>query len=132
MSTIRRPARRCTHKECYEDAKYRSLCEQHAKQHLQQLHQSRSKQERRDRYGARWQRQRERILDRDGHACVYCGTNERLEVHHIDDTPRPLDAQLVTLCYRHHRAIEAEAKRGQVGKVTRAVAVWIGHTIKGS
>lgn len=90
------------------------------------LHAKRSELERRNRYGTRWQTQRKRILTRDGNACVYCGTSERLEVHHLADTDRPTDAQLVTLCYRHHRAIEADAKRGKPGKVSLAVNRWLG------
>lgn len=92
---------------------------------LAQLNTTRTPSERKQRYGATWRTQRARILNRDGNACTYCGTTERLEVHHLVDTNRPTDAQLVTLCYRHHRAIEAEAKRGKVGKVGQAVAQWV-------
>lgn len=84
-----------------------------------------SKDERRRRYGTEWAKQRERVLHRDGRSCVYCGTTERLQVHHLRNSSAPADNELVTLCYRHHRAIEAEDKRGTIGKVGRSVAAWI-------
>lgn len=132
MSSVPRPARTCTQSGCRADAHTRGLCAQHyhaySARNLAQLNATRTPTERRHRYSAAWRTQRIRILNRDGHACVYCGTSERLEVHHLTNTDRPLDAQLVTLCYRHHRAIEAETKRGQVGKVGAAVTQWINTT----
>ena len=129
MTTLKRPDKQCTHPGCRENATRRSLCPAHyreqTKRNLSALNATRDPQERARRYGAAWRTQRARILTRDGHACVYCGTSERLEVHHLTDTSTPTDAQLVTLCYRHHRAIEAEVKRGKVGKVGNAIARWI-------
>lgn len=132
MTTLRRPDKQCSHPGCRENATRLGLCPQHHAEHKQRrlthLHASLSQAERRQRYGAAWQRQRARILNRDGHACVYCGTDQRLEVHHLINTSTPTDAQLVTLCYRHHRAIEAEGKRGKVGKVGAAISQWIDTT----
>lgn len=132
MTSVPRPARTCTHPGCRDNAYRRGLCSAHYREHsarnLAALHAIRDPRERAKRYGAAWRTQRARILTRDGHACVYCGTSERLEVHHLSDTTTPRDNELVTLCYRHHRAIEAEGKRRQVGKVGRAVAQWVGHT----
>lgn len=129
MTSVPRPARTCLHPGCRHNATDHGHCTQHHKEattaRLASLHATRSELERRNRYGAAWRTQRTRILNRDGHACVYCGTSERLEVHHLANTDRPHDDQLVTLCYRHHRAIEAEGKRGQVGKVGQTVAQWI-------
>lgn len=129
MTSVPRPARTCSHPGCCIDAHKRGLCPTHYREHTQRnlanLHATQTPTQRKHRYGAAWQRQRKRILERDGHACVYCGTTTRLEVHHLANTDRPTDAQLVTLCNRHHRAIEAEGKRAQVGKVGRAVAQWI-------
>lgn len=129
MTSVPRPARTCSHPSCRNDAATRGLCQQHYREqtarNLAALHATRNNDERRRRYGAAWRTQRARVINRDGGACTYCGTTERLEVHHLVDTDRPTDAQLVTLCYRHHRAIEAEGKRGKVGKVGQAVAQWI-------
>jgi 5-methylcytosine-specific restriction endonuclease McrA len=105
---------------------------EYSARNLAQLNAQRSQAERRRRYGSAWREQRQRILNRDGNACIYCGTSERLEVHHLTDTDNPLDAQLVTLCYRHHRAIEAEGKRRQIGKIGNAVAQWVLSTLGGS
>jgi hypothetical protein len=33
--------------------------------------------------GTQWARKRQRIYDRDGNACVFCGTTERLTLDHI-------------------------------------------------
>lgn len=83
--------------------------------------------ERTRKYGHGWREQRARIIRRD-HGCVYCGSmggDHPLEVHHLTTTTRPRDAELVTLCRRHHRAVEAEQKRGQVGKVGARITQWM-------
>lgn len=60
---------------------------------------------------ARWQRTRRAVIKRDGHACVRCGSDCRLEVHHIipwhmcfDDAPE----NLMTLCRLCHPIVERE------------------------
>ncbi|GMA34732.1 HNH endonuclease [Demequina litorisediminis] len=59
--------------------------------------------DRKDLKTARWARQRERILARDGHACTACGATEDLTVDHIiavgagGDAEVP-DSELVALC----------------------------------
>lgn len=130
MTSIRRPAKRCNHPSCQADATRDGKCADHAhaaqRERFHTMHTKRTPTERRRRYGTEWAKQRERVLYRDGRTCVYCGTSKRLEVHHLADTDTPADRELVTLCYRHHRAIEAEAKRGEVGKVGNAVRVWLG------
>lgn len=54
-------------------------------------------------------RRKEQVLERDGHACVWCGSTEWLEVDHIvryaDGGTHDLD-NLRTLCHDCH------AKRG--------------------
>jgi 5-methylcytosine-specific restriction endonuclease McrA len=94
---------------------------------MQRLHQSQTTQQRTEKYGRGWKQQRARIIRRDG-GCAYCGdqgSDRPLQVHHLTDSTRPLDRELVTLCHRHHRAIEAEARRGEVGKVGGRVAQWM-------
>lgn len=56
----------------------------------------------------RWLKRREEILDRDGHSCTCCHSEERLQVHHqyyIKDR-EPWDYPewaLVTYCEEHHK-----------------------------
>ena len=39
-----------------------------------------------------WKEKRERILERDGHTCQFCGSTEQLQVHHFNyDAPTPWD-----------------------------------------
>jgi hypothetical protein len=53
---------------------------------------------------------RELVLERDGHCCVFCGSSDKLQVHHIDGKGRnlPPDKQnndlnnLITLCAACH------------------------------
>lgn len=54
-----------------------------------------------------WKQLREKALERDGHKCVLCGAQDRLQVHHI--FPRKFHKELqgdidnlVCLCTRHH------------------------------
>ncbi|RKN40798.1 HNH endonuclease [Streptomyces hoynatensis] len=65
-----------------------------------------------------------RILARDGHRCVArltdgtrCTETERLEVDHIGDPLNHGDANLQTLCRRHHKrktqAESAQARRAR-------------------
>jgi len=60
---------------------------------------------------AAWKHKREKVLQRDGYKCRFCGATRegcnRLEVHHIYYSPtreqETLD-QLITLCNRCHSA----------------------------
>jgi 5-methylcytosine-specific restriction endonuclease McrA len=57
----------------------------------------------------RWQVLRHAILERDGWACVVCGTTRRLEVDHIQPVRARPDlayspANLQVLCASHHTA----------------------------
>lgn len=123
MSSIPRPIKRCTASGCTTDAvPGTTRCTQHP--HIQRLHAHQSTHTRREKYGPGWAAQRKRIINRD-QGCAYCGTTESLEVHHITKSTRPHDRELVTLCRRHHRAIEADAKRGTVGKVGQRVREWM-------
>lgn len=65
-----------------------------------------------------WKRLRERVLERDGHACTRCHSTRRLECHHrsyqrfghedLDD--------LQTLCHDCHMAVEAELRPWNRGR----------------
>jgi 5-methylcytosine-specific restriction endonuclease McrA len=53
-----------------------------------------------------WQRVRREVLARDGHRCRFCGTADKVEVHHLK--PRSLGredttANCLALCAEHHR-----------------------------
>lgn len=54
-----------------------------------------------------WKELREKALERDGHRCVLCGSDQNLQVHHVfprkfhKDLQEDLD-NLVVLCNRHH------------------------------
>ena len=54
-----------------------------------------------------WKEKRERILERDGHTCQFCGSTEQLQVHHFNyDAPTPWDVPdkyLITLCKDCHK-----------------------------
>ena len=58
-------------------------------------------------------RERQKVLARDGHRCVRCGSEEQLEVHHrvaaADGGPTSL-GNCVTLCFDCHLAAEAEKR----------------------
>lgn len=61
----------------------------------------------------RWKMKREKILDRDGHKCQWCGRTDRLQVHHKYYMKYPdgrfaepwdyPDDKLITLCEDCHR-----------------------------
>lgn len=66
-----------------------------------------------------WGSSREAAKKRDGYACVKCGSEERLEVNHID--PRwglngsgcqHHQDNMETLCKRHHRLVTAAQMMG--------------------
>lgn len=132
MTGIARPMRTCAHPGCRTAViPGNARCQMHLalqqREGLQRLHQSQTTKQRTEKYGHAWKEQRRRILRRDG-GCVYCGNQgdpKPLEVHHLTESTRPMDREVVTLCYRHHRAIEAEVKRGEVGKVGARVQQWL-------
>lgn len=50
-----------------------------------------------------WRRQRQRVIERDGHACTKCGDTEDLTADHIDphamtNKDTVTDDELATLC----------------------------------
>lgn len=51
---------------------------------------------------------RNQILERDNHKCVYCGINNKLELHHKKYTRNPKD--IVTICKKCHLKIHNELK----------------------
>ena len=61
----------------------------------------------------RWKMKREKILDRDGHKCQWCGRTDHLQVHHKYYMKYPdgrfaepwdyPDDKLITLCEDCHR-----------------------------
>jgi len=64
----------------------------------------------------RWRRVRREVLDRDGWACIECGGDRRLSVHHIEeDGPDFESSNLKTLCSAchllHHRPWQSRADR---------------------
>ena len=74
-------------------------------------------------YGTSWRRQREKALERDGHACIVCGEAGLVDVHHIrpfrkygkenHEEANRLD-NLVCLCRAHHRKWEGVPIRPEV------------------
>lgn len=60
-----------------------------------------------------WRQQRAKALLRDGRHCVKCGSDDRLEVDHIDNNPRNDSmTNLMTLCYQcHHDKHEGRTSR---------------------
>jgi 5-methylcytosine-specific restriction enzyme A len=104
--SVPRPTRRCSQPSCTANAIPGSgRCKQHTQAAWSRSHLSAER--KRVRYGARYQAQRKRVLDRDGHMCVCCGRDEALQVHHLVDADVVSDEQLVTLCVRCHRQVEA-------------------------
>jgi 5-methylcytosine-specific restriction endonuclease McrA len=70
-----------------------------------------------------WKELRERVLSRDGHACVICSGTESLHIHHIDaDNTHDDPGNLITLCsYCHARAHSEMKKAGGRGKVMKVI-----------
>jgi 5-methylcytosine-specific restriction endonuclease McrA len=63
---------------------------------------------------AKWRRLRTKILERDGHRCVYCHTDVALEVHHVNGDPTDdRETNLETVCKnchrKHHRAMRGRS-----------------------
>lgn len=49
-----------------------------------------------------WAETRQRVIERDGGACVICGRARDLRVDHVDVEGDEADSNLQTLCDRHH------------------------------
>jgi RNA-directed DNA polymerase len=59
-----------------------------------------------DRYGENWSEARETVRQRDGNRCQLCGSEQRVEVHHIRKHHRHAEhnpARLIALCAACHR-----------------------------
>jgi 5-methylcytosine-specific restriction protein A len=104
--SVPRPARRCSHPGCTHTATSGTArCTTHA---IKPWSRSPITPERkRIRYGSRYQAQRKRVLTRDDHMCVCCGSTRTLQVHHLVDADVVEDEDLVTLCVKCHRGVEA-------------------------
>jgi len=132
VTSLGRPSKQCIHPGCRTTTiPGNSRCQMHlaAQQAASntRLHESQTSRERTKKYGAGWKTQRLRIIKRD-RGCAYCGSDGGaypLDVHHLTNSARPRDNELVTLCRSHHRAIEAEKRRGQVGKVGTRITQWM-------
>src|SRR5690242_17940114 len=66
--------------------------------------------------GTEWRQARQVALFRDEHRCTICGSEEHLEVHHI----QPLSMggthateNLTTLCHKHHVEAHRKLRRQQ-------------------
>ena len=56
----------------------------------------------------RWKEKRRAVLHRDNHACIYCGSTQKLHVHHLCYTGfawEAPDADLITLCLECHKQV---------------------------
>ena len=65
-----------------------------------------------------WRKKREKVLDRDGHACQICGSKENLRVHHKKYNPdfylgEEPENDLITVCERCHEDIH-ELKKAYI------------------
>lgn len=69
---------------------------------------------------SRWREKREKILNRDGYKCRWCGSGENLQVHHkyysrypngvkVEPWNYPDDA-LITLCDKCHKKVHDKKK----------------------
>lgn len=58
------------------------------------------------------------IFERDSHSCLICGSQERLEIHHIDeDHYNNIPENMDTLCFMCHRAITFILKASNVSSL---------------
>jgi 5-methylcytosine-specific restriction endonuclease McrA len=60
---------------------------------------------------------RTEVLERDGWRCQYCGSSDRLQVHHIRSRSRlghDTDENLITLCADCHSDIHRSCRKGAV------------------
>jgi len=56
----------------------------------------------RDCFASAYKKSRPRVLYRDENACVKCGSDDRIEVHHVNGYSENSDEYLQTLCYSCH------------------------------
>lgn len=57
---------------------------------------------------ATYKRNRKLVLERDGHACVRCGSKEKLHVHHKGESTDHRVEMMETLCELCHPVAERE------------------------
>lgn len=72
-----------------------------------------------------WKAQRAKAFDRDGHACVICGSRQRLEGHHIgyDFLGTDMDwTEVITVCHDCHMKIENQKKNVRLMKGDQAMS----------
>jgi hypothetical protein len=75
-------------------------------------------------YGKNWPAVRDAIVKRDGGVCVECGSDFRVQVHHIrplrlfgeDLQAANLPSNLVTLCFYCHRDADADLRSKEGGQ----------------
>lgn len=65
-----------------------------------------------------WKGTRERILERDGYQCVFCGSAKNLQVHHVTykNIPFEEDDDLMTVCESCHRKLHKYDMAKREGK----------------
>lgn len=64
-----------------------------------------------------WRKVRQQVIDRDGNACVTCGTSKQLSAHHMTPWRVSHDdslTNLVTLCRSCHMKLEWRDHRGRI------------------
>ena len=64
------------------------------------------------RSSAKYRKWRRTVLQRDGYACVHCGSMDRLEAHHLDLFSKNREARFdpnngLTLCYNCHKVVHS-------------------------
>lgn len=73
--------------------------------------------DRKNRYGKRLPGGvRDRVRRRDGNSCRYCGTGNRLQIHHIEYRSQggaDTALNLITLCDNHHALVHSHKRRWQ-------------------
>jgi 5-methylcytosine-specific restriction endonuclease McrA len=65
-----------------------------------------------------WRRRRARVLARDGHRCVWCGSHEQLEVDHLGHRDEHRLDNLRALCARCH--VQRTARQAAAARAPRA------------
>lgn len=65
-----------------------------------------------------WQRKRNRRLAMSGGRCEACGSNKRVEVHHLtyEHIYNEEMADLLPLCFLHHAAAEEMIRKGSLSR----------------